>query len=69
MLKTLSVENKKSRIHPDNNSHDEYQYLNLLSDVIEHGFDEVGRNGQVKCVVSARFYLDILYHNENMGIL
>jgi hypothetical protein len=45
MLKTLSIQNKKSRIHPDNISHDEYQYLNLLLDVIEHGFDEVGRNG------------------------
>lgn len=59
MLKTLSVENKKSRIHPDNNSHDEYQYLNLLSDVIEHGFDEVGRNGQVKCVYGAAMHFSL----------
>lgn len=29
-------------------SHEELQYLNLIKDVLEHGLDETGRNGNVK---------------------
>jgi thymidylate synthase len=29
-------------------SHEEYQYLNLIKDILEHGSEETGRNGKVK---------------------
>ena len=48
MLKSVSIANKKSRTNPDDASHDEYQYLNLVSDVITDGFDEVGRKFEKK---------------------
>ena len=40
-------------------SHEEYQYLNLLDDILENGTWEEGRNGRVKCVFgrSMRFSL------------
>lgn len=40
-------------------SHEEYQYLNLLNDILENGTWEEGRNGRVKCVFgrSMRFSL------------
>tara|TARA_B110000093_G_scaffold84642_1_gene91730 strand:+ start:2239 stop:3171 length:933 start_codon:yes stop_codon:yes gene_type:complete len=31
------------------NRHEEYQYLNLLDDLLVEGNDETGRNGKVKC--------------------
>ena len=30
---------------PESESHEEYQYLNLIHDVLEHGSLEEGRNG------------------------
>ena len=59
MLKTVSIANKKSRTNPDDAPHDEYQYLNLVSDVITDGFDEVGRNGSVKCVYGAAMHFSL----------
>lgn len=59
MLKSVSIANKKSRTNPDDAPHDEYQYLNLVSDVITDGFDEVGRNGSVKCVYGAAMHFSL----------
>ena len=59
MLKTVSIANKKSRTTPNDAPHDEYQYLNLVSDVITDGFDEVGRNGSVKCGYGAAMHFSL----------
>jgi len=34
----------------ENNKHEEYQYLNLVKDIIENGFWEEGRNGRTKSI-------------------
>ena len=33
-----------------NNSHEEYQYLNLIQNILENGTWEEGRNGKVKSI-------------------
>ena len=42
--------------------HEEYQYLNLLNDIIQEGTMEKGRNGNVLTVFgsSMHFYLKII---------
>ena len=35
------------------NYHEEYQYLNLLKDIMEHGTSEEGRNGKTKSAIGA----------------
>ena len=34
----------------DNEFHEEYQYLNLIKDVINYGENEVGRNGSTRMI-------------------
>jgi thymidylate synthase len=68
MLKVSSKFNNKKRYHCDNNQdndqdndneHEEYQYLNLLHDILEHGVMEKGRNGNTKSVFGSSMYFSL----------
>ena len=49
MLKNVLEINKyKNRDKNSSDKHEEYQYLNLLSDLMENGTLEEGRNGKTK---------------------
>ena len=49
MLKTILEQNKKK----DGKFHEEYQYLNLIDDILKHGDEIEGRNGKTKVVHGA----------------
>lgn len=64
MLKVSSKFNNKKRYNcdtnPDNDQeHEEYQYLNLLHDILEHGVMEKGRNGNTKSVFGSSMYFSL----------
>lgn len=46
LLKSNMYKNRDTR----SNYHEEYQYLNLIKDVIDHGEEELGRNGKTKMI-------------------
>lgn len=57
MLKNVVEINKHKDRDPSKPRHEEYQYLNLLKDIINEGVMEKGRNGNVKTVIgSAQHY-------------
>ena len=57
MLKNVVEINKHKDRDPSKPRHEEYQYLNLLKDIIYEGAMEKGRNGNVKTVIgSAQHY-------------
>ena len=57
MLKNVVEINKHKDRDPSKPRHEEYQYLNLLKDIIDEGVMEKGRNGNVKTVIgSAQHY-------------
>ena len=60
MLKRV-VECNQYRNRDANSSekHEEYQYLNLLQDIIDEGHDEVGRNGNTRCVFGAAMHFSL----------
>ena len=39
--------------------HEEYQYINLLKDIMEHGSMEMGRNGNTKCVFGSAMHFSL----------
>ena len=41
------------------NYHEEYQYLNLLKDIMEHGSSEEGRNGPVQTAVGSAMHFSL----------
>ena len=43
----------------EENYHEEYQYLNLLKDLMEHGTLEEGRNGAVQTAVGAAMHFSL----------
>lgn len=45
MLKNVVEINKHKNRDPSQPKHEEYQYLNLLKDIIDEGSMEEGRNG------------------------
>jgi thymidylate synthase len=59
MLKNLAKYNMKCNYNKcledkeENEEHEEYQYLNLIHDIVEHGGIERGRNGVTKSVFGA----------------
>jgi thymidylate synthase len=55
MLKTL-IKNQYS------NTHEEYQYINLIKDILDQGIEETGRNGIVKQIFG---YASIWSLNDN----
>lgn len=63
MLKNLTKQNHIPRFLNTDESvrpHEEYQYLNLINDILTEGSIEEGRNGKTKCVFGAamRFSLE-----------
>lgn len=40
-------------------SHEENQYLNLIDDIMNHGFEEEGRNGKTKAVFGAAMHFSL----------
>jgi thymidylate synthase len=60
MLKRVAECNKyKNRDRNASEQHDEYQYLNLLQDILDEGHDEVGRNGNTRCVFGAAMHFSL----------
>ena len=72
MLKSIVAHNKKKRCACDSaivttdtsddresDVHEEYQYLNLLSDIIVHGNEVKGRNGITKSVYGAAMHFSL----------
>jgi len=60
MLKRVVECNKyKNRDAKSSEKHDEYQYLNLLQDILDEGHDEVGRNGNTRCVFGAAMHFSL----------
>jgi len=49
----LEQENKLKHIFSVKNQHEEYQYLNLIQNIIENGNWEEGRNGKTKSIFGA----------------
>jgi len=47
--------------------HEEYQYINLLKDIIEHGTIELGRNGNVHATIGSAMHFSL--ENGKMPIL
>ena len=68
MLKNITDLNKyKDRKEYDtfmcfitkNRQHEEYQYLNLLQDILDNGHYENGRNGITKCVFGSAMHFSL----------
>jgi thymidylate synthase len=59
MLKHALELNKYKSRNKDNKYHEEYQYLNLLEDILNEGHDEVGRNGNTRCVFGAAMHFSL----------
>ena len=43
----------------ENDRHEEYQYLNLIKDILDKGYEETGRNGKVKALFGATMRFDL----------
>lgn len=59
MLKHAIDINKYKNREKDNHYHEEYQYLNLLQDLIVYGSDEEGRNGTVKTAIGSAMHFSL----------
>jgi thymidylate synthase len=60
MLKVSSKINKIKRYNCDTpEQHDEYQYLNLLNDILENGIMEKGRNGNTLSVFGSAMHFSL----------
>jgi thymidylate synthase len=63
----LSKEIKKLIRYILMNNNDEQQYLDLIKTIIEHGYNETGRNGDVKALFGATMRFDLT--NNKIPIL
>lgn len=59
MLKYAIDINKYKDRDQTKDYHEEYQYLNLLKDLMEHGHDEEGRNGHVKTGIGSAMHFSL----------
>jgi len=59
MLKNVVESNKYKFGNKDDKYHEEYQYLNLLNDILKEGTMEEGRNGFTKCVYGAAMHFSL----------
>lgn len=59
MLRYAVDINKYKKRDKDGDYHEEYQYLNLLTDLMEHGTLEDGRNGAVQTAVGAAMHFSL----------
>jgi thymidylate synthase len=59
----------KFRNHGENTStfHDEYQYLNLIKDILDEGHMEKGRNGNVATIIGSSMHFSLA--NDTIPIL
>lgn len=59
MLSQLT-QSRKTRCHGDKEDfHEEYQYLNLISDILEHGENIESRNGKTKFIFGAAMHFSL----------
>ena len=59
MLKNVTECNKYKNRDISMERHEEYQYLNLLKDIMNEGHNEVGRNGNTRCVYGAAMHFSL----------
>ena len=59
MLKFAIEINKYKDRDTKNDYHEEYQYLNLLKDIIDHGSHEQGRNGAVLTAIGSAMHFSL----------
>lgn len=59
MLKNALEMNKYKGRDKSSEYHEEYQYLNLLEDILNEGHMEKGRNGYTKCVYGAAMHYSL----------
>lgn len=57
MLKQILKKNKTGKY--GSKSHDEYQYLNLIDDILNEGIMETGRNGNAKTVIGCAMHFSL----------
>lgn len=71
MLKKLALFNQVPRFPKsstnDSTSHEEYQYLNLIHDILEEGSTEMTRNGFTKSIFGSSMYFSL--QNNKIPIL
>ena len=75
MLKRTLENNKYKYLMNDNvndkrivsNKHDEYQYLNLISDILNEGIMEFGRNGNAKTIIGSVMHFSL--ENDTLPLL
>ena len=59
LRKTLEKAKYSREEESDHISHDEYQYINLIKDILEEGSMEEGRNGKALTVFGAAMHFDL----------
>lgn len=67
MLKKSLELNKHKNRDTNEEYHEEYQYLNLLKDILEEGHLEKGRNGNTKVVIGSAMHFSL--ENNKIPIL
>lgn len=67
MLKNILDFNKFKNCDKSSNYHEEYQYLNLLQDILNEGKLEKGRNGYTKCTIGSVMHFSL--ENNKIPIL
>jgi len=58
-LSDQNNDNDNDKDHNKDHEHEEYQYLNLLHDILEHGVMEKGRNGNTKSVFGSAMHFSL----------
>jgi thymidylate synthase len=51
--------NKEQEKQDKQEKHDEYQYLHLINDILEHGIIEEGRNGNAKTIIGSAMHFSL----------
>lgn len=67
MLKVLCQSRKIKKLHNAEIFHEEFQYLNLINDIIEQGELIKGRNGITKCIFGSAMHFSL--ENNKIPIL
>ena len=67
MLSKILKSNKYKNRDINTEYHEEYQYINLINDVLLDGSDEIGRNGATKMVFGTIMEFDL--NNNSIPIL
>jgi len=67
MLKNVAEYNKYKNRDTSKPKHEEYQYLNLLNDILNEGHDETGRNGNTRSVYGSAMHFSL--ENSQIPIL